>query len=272
MEDARHGSCGKRKIGATRRLVALFFLALSSWSVLASLGVGIIGLTVPRPAEAQISGWDHFVFGALAGPGGAVRAQRGEFAQSAVQRFLGAGGVFGSGNPPPSSDGGGLGGGLGGLFGRLFENPALLALLVILLTQLFQGGGATPQEGPVEEQPPLPPGIGPQQTGPLSPIAAPGSVLYPIPACAFRVTDAAITPASCTMQRGETLRIVNEAAGNRTIYSDPHDPAGAAPGNITEACRTLNPTHACRVTFQQSGTFGFHIHEVPQQHATVTVQ
>lgn len=258
MEDTQHGSGGKRKVGAQRRLVAFFLLALSSWSTLASLGIGIIGLTVPRPAEAQISGWDRFVFPALAGPGGAARAQRGEFSQSAVQRFLGAGGVFGSGNPPPSSDGGGLGGGdglLGGLFGRLFENPALLALLVILLTQLFQGG-ATPQTGPAEEQPPIfTPDIGPQRTGPRDgvPPAAPvlpGTILPPaaIPAMTLQ-SSGELSPNTVSAVIGSAVDVNNATTNASTIMVR----RAGQTASLAEVSVAADSSH--RFRFSTAGTF-----------------
>lgn len=68
------------------------------------------------------------------------------------------------------------GGGIGGL-SRLFQGPVGMFLMILLLSRLLQslfgGGGATPQRGPAEEQPPRQPALGPRQTGPRQP-AQPG--------------------------------------------------------------------------------------------------
>ncbi|TSC64037.1 MAG: hypothetical protein G01um1014106_287, partial [Parcubacteria group bacterium Gr01-1014_106] len=196
--------------------------------------------------------------------GGGINFGRGEFDQG--------GGLFGGGFFRGGGGGEGLRGLLGGAIRGLLKNPAMLLLLVTLLQQLFSGfgrGGATPQTGAVEEQPIFGSGsIGPTRTGSRDGSGTTPSFSLTEPAVVYRLDESGISPSFFTIQRGQFIRIVNTANGNRTLYSDPHDPARATPGAVTDACGTLSPNQTCRVYFTEPGAFGFHVHEVPTQRAT----
>lgn len=203
----------------------------------------------------------------------------------------GLGGGFGGGGSP---GGGGLGGGgelfggggLGsgglrdrlasGLLGNLLQNPMFMWLLIMLLQQLFSGigrGGATPQTGAVDELPSVPGSIGPRRTGPRDSGTALGlPPTVPVPAVTYRVDASGLSPSSYTIRPGEFIRIVNTGNADRTLYSDPHDPARPTPGQITDSCGTLSPNQACSVYFTEAGVFGFHVHDTPAQRALVIVQ
>lgn len=199
----------------------------------------------------------------------------------------GLGGGFGGGGCPGGGCGGGLGGGgLGGgglrdrlasgLLGNLLQNPMFMQLLIMLLQQLFSGigrGGATPQTGAVDELPSVPGSIGPRRTGPRDGGTALGlPPTVPVPAVTYRVDASGLSPSSYTIRPGEFIRIVNTGNTDRTLYSDPHDPARPTPGQITDSCGILSPNQACSVYFTEAGVFGFHVHETPAQRAMVIVQ
>ena len=186
-------------------------------------------------------------------------------------------------NLPPSGIGGdqgqgGVGGALGGMLGGLLQDPMMLLLLIMFLQQMFggKGGGSTPQRGPAEEQPPYFPDVGPQRTVPRdgAVVPPPAATTSPLAesTCAYIVSSTGITPPSCAMQAGASLRITNADTTSYTIYSDPHDPARATPGGVTSACSALAPNESCRVFFLRAGTFGFHDHNQPDRRATVIVQ
>lgn len=187
MKQTRHSRMKKDQRTPTAAFLLIVFLS----SVLLPAVAGLL----PLPAYAQQNAnYGSNIF--LSSPGSLGSGGGG----------VGGGGSFGGG--------GGLLGRLGGLVGKLFERPVLLALLVALLSQLFQGGGATPQTGPAEEQPPIfPPSVGPTRTGPKSGQGTEDLRIIPPPSKGtfqyVSLTGGTLYPAQTTIPAGGSITVVN---------------------------------------------------------------
>jgi len=183
--------------------------------------------------------------------------------------------------PAEAQEGGG-GGLLKGLLGGDGGGILPLLLIIMMLMQLFGGGqgGNTPQKNaPVEERPPLPANIGPQQTGPRSgvappalppaailPVQPPVSAPLPIPPAlppsttvssapilVFQIPtgsdSAALSPNTVTIQTDTAVTVVNTA----TVPASMTVRRAGQTASLAQISVAAGTSH--RIRFQKAGTF-----------------
>ena len=100
------------------------------------------------------------------------------------------------------------------------------------------------------------------------------------------LTDSGFSPATITVDAGETVRFVNESSGGMWVGSDDHPTHtdydgtstrehcadGAANNGTFDQCAAVNQGEYWEYTFQRSGTFGFHNHMGASHTGTVIVR
>jgi len=99
-------------------------------------------------------------------------------------------------------------------------------------------------------------------------------------------TDDGFSPASVTVNRGETVRFVNQSARGMWVGSDDHPTHTQYDGTSTrehcadgtnttgtfDQCRAAATGESWEYAFEKSGTFGFHNHMGASNTGTVIVQ
>lgn len=93
-------------------------------------------------------------------------------------------------------------------------------------------------------------------------------------------TDAGYSPASITINRGQTVRFVNQSsrdfwpasAMHPTHEVYPEDRPGQCLGSAFDACEAIPPGGQYSFTFNQEGEWGYHDHIDAQYFGRITVR
>jgi len=104
---------------------------------------------------------------------------------------------------------------------------------------------------------------------PASESATQGGELPPATIRTVKITSSGFDPATITINRGETVKWINESGTMATVNSDPH------PQNNLHIFLNLGEIpsgYSADALFEDGGTFKYHNDKIPTQRGTVVVK
>jgi plastocyanin len=95
---------------------------------------------------------------------------------------------------------------------------------------------------------------------------------------AVAYTDVGFSPASVSINKGDTVRFVNQSSEKLWVGSNPHPvhngypTTGGCRSSTFDSCKEIAAGDAWEFTFDIAGTWGYHNHLNPGKGGTVVVQ
>jgi plastocyanin len=152
---------------------------------------------------------------------------------------------------------------------------AIILVSIVLIAAACNKGtqtAVTPTPSPTPAVTPTPnpsPSDVPTPTPNPSPAPTPNPTPTP-KTVTVSITSSGFSPSSITINKGDTVKFVNNDTAQHWPASDPHPTHTDYPG--FDALRGLSNGQSYSFTFTKLGTWGYHDHLNSARHGSVTVQ
>lgn len=165
---------------------------------------------------------------------------------------------------------------VGGVGFLIFSNQPAPTVTVLSPVPTAAPSIAAPPPSPAPEaaSPPAPETVSPP-TPVMPPPASPSSFVSTV---TVTNTDVGFFPAIVSIQKGGTVRFVNQSSEKMWVGSNPHPvhngypTTGGCKASTFDSCRGVLPGEAWEFTFDIAGTWGYHDHLNPGKGGRITVE
>jgi len=149
---------------------------------------------------------------------------------------------------------------------HLLSGIFIVLIVLVLVTVLLKN-----KEAALAPASPLVVNNTPSVTPSATPMPSPAETGTPVPKITVRYTSTGFSPATFTVNKGETVRFINETTGRMSVASDPH-PTHTIYPEFDQYKTSARGQSTFDFTFEKIGTWGYHNHAQASHTGTVIVQ